>query len=243
MIDVIPAIDLRGGKCVRLYQGNYSHETVYSESPVDVAARWVSQGARRIHVVDLDGAKQGTPVNLNLVSKIISSIQIPIQLGGGIRTVEMARTVLDMGVDRVMVGTTAVENTKEVRSMCDELSPDSVVVSVDARDGYVARDGWTLVSNVLASDLVKRMSDVGAMRFMYTDISRDGTLTEPNFEAIEMLLRQKGLRILVAGGVSSVEHLKRLDHMGVEGVVVGKALYTGDIDLSQAIKKLGRNVG
>ena len=243
MIDIIPAIDLRGGKCVRLYQGDYARETVYSKKPVDVAERWVSQGARRIHVVDLDGAKQGTPENLSVTSEIISSVPVPIQLGGGIRTVEMARAVLSLGVDRVMVGTAAVENTKVVRSMCDELSPEAVVVSVDARDGYVARNGWTLVSDVLASDLVKRMSDVGALRFIYTDISRDGTLTEPNYKAIEILLRHKELRILVAGGVSSVEHLMRLDRMGVEGVVVGKALYTGHIDLCQAIKNLRRNTG
>ena len=237
-MEVIPVIDLRGGKCVRLYQGDFAQETVYSDSPVEVAARWVGLGATRIHVVDLDGAREGMPVNVDAVEEVVSSVSVPVQLGGGIRTVETARAALSLGVDRVIVGTAAVESPGAVRAMCDELGPETVVVSVDSRDGYVAVKGWTQASEVPASDLIKRMAEVGALRFMYTDIARDGTLTEPNFQAIEALLSQTGPRILAAGGISSVQHILRLAKLGVEGAVVGKALYTGDFDLSEALQAL-----
>lgn len=238
-MEVIPVIDLRGGKCVRLYQGDFAQETVYSDSPVEVAARWVGLGATRIHVVDLDGAREGMPVNVDAVEEVVSSVSVPVQLGGGIRTVKTARAALSRGVDRVIVGTAAVERPGAVRAMCDELGPETVVVSVDSRDGYVAVKGWTQASEVPASDLIKRMAEVGALRFMYTDIARDGTLTEPNFQAIEAIFSQTGPRILVAGGISSLQHLLRLAKLGVEGAVVGKALYTGDVDLSEALQALG----
>ena len=238
-MEVIPAIDLRGGKQVRLYQGDYAQETVYSESPVEVAAHWEGLGAMRIHLVDLDGAREGTPVNVDAVKELVSSVSVPVQLSGGIRTVETARAALSLGVDRVMVGTAAVESPEAVRVMCDELGPEAVVISVDSRDGYVAVKGWTQTSEVQATDLIKRMTEVGALRFMYTDIARDGTLTAPNFQAIEALLSETGPRMLVAGGISSVQHLLRLARLGVEGAVVGKALYTGDIDLSEALQALG----
>ena len=237
-MEVIPAIDLRGGRCVRLYQGDYDRETVFDEDPVSVAVRWANLGAGRLHVVDLDGARDGAPANLEVVQKIVSSVSVPVQLGGGIRDLETVRSVLSLGVARVIVGTTAVENPGVVRSICSEVGDESLVVSVDARDGYVAVRGWKQQSRVPASDLVSAMAEVGVSRFMYTDIGRDGTLTEPNFQAIEGLLAETGATLIAAGGIASVDHLQRLDALGVEAAVVGSALYTGDIDFAEALEAL-----
>ena len=234
-MEVIPAIDFRGAKCVRLYQGDYSRETVYSDDPIDVALQWVRLGATRLHVVDLDGARNGVPANLEAVGGVASSVSVPLQVGGGIRTVETARDVMSLGVDRVVIGTAAVERPEMVESFCRDLGSEAVAVSVDARHGYVATDGWTRNSQVLASDLIGQMADMGVHRFIYTDISRDGTLTEPNFDAIESLLRQNNARLIAAGGITSVQHLRRLAELGVEAAVVGKALYTGSIRLDEAL--------
>ena len=237
-MEVIPALDLRGGKCVRLYQGDYGRETVYSDDPVEVAKHWASLGAKRLHIVDLDGAKGDAPVNLEVVEKIASSVSVLIQLGGGIRTLEMAQTVISMGVNRVIMGTAAVENPALIEDICDDLGADSLIVSVDARNGYVAVKGWTQDSQVRASVLIEQMAGLGVQRFMYTDITRDGTLTEPNFGAIEALVKETGVRLLAAGGIASVGHIVRLSELGVEGAIAGKALYTGDIDLRQALSSI-----
>jgi phosphoribosylformimino-5-aminoimidazole carboxamide ribotide isomerase len=237
-MELIPAIDILGGKCVRLYQGDYGQETVYSEDPSSVAARWVEAGASRLHVVDLDGARAGVPTNVAEVKGIVSNASVPVQLGGGIRTVSAARTVLALGVERVLVGTAAVEEPALVRDMCRELGPEAVVVSVDARGGVVATDGWTRSGEVMATELVARMAEMGVRRFLYTDIDRDGTLTEPNFEAIGDLVRETGVPVVAAGGISSVDHLLRLADLGVEAAVIGKALYTGDIDFNEAVRAL-----
>jgi phosphoribosylformimino-5-aminoimidazole carboxamide ribotide isomerase len=237
-MEVIPALDLRGGKCVRLYQGDYGRETVYSDDPVEVAKHWASLGAKRLHIVDLDGAKGGAPVNLEVVEKIASSVSVLIQLGGGIRTLEMAQTVMSMGVNRVIMGTAAVENPALIEDICDDLGADSLIVSVDARNGYVAVKGWTQDSRVCASVLIEQMAGLGVQRFMYTDITRDGTLTEPNFGAIAALVKETGVRLLAAGGIATVGHIVRLSELGVEGAIAGKALYTGDIDLRQALSSI-----
>ena len=238
-MEVIPAVDLLRGRCVRLYQGDYERETVYSESPVEVARDWAGLGATRLHVIDLDGARDGTMANQAIVECIASSISVPIQLGGGIRTVEIARAAIRLGVDRVISGTAALENPEILQDMCDELGPQAVVVSVDARDGYVAIHGWTQSSRVQASDLVQRMADIGVRRFMYTDVARDGTLTEPNFGAIDALVSQTNVQLIAAGGISSVQHLVTLNEIGVEGAIVGKALYAGTIDLGEALAAVG----
>ena len=240
-MEVIPAIDLRGGKCVRLYQGDYARETVYSEDPIEVAARWVGMGATRIHVVDLDGARDGAPANIAVIEGIASSVSVPVQLGGGIRSVESARMALSLGVDRVMVGTAAIENPDLIRNMREELGAEAVVVSVDARDGYVAVKGWTQSSRTLASELMQQMAEMGVLRFLYTDIARDGTLSEPNFPSIEALVSQTKAHLMAAGGISSIDHLLRLDALGVEAAIVGKALYTGDIHLEKALETLNNH--
>ena len=238
-MEVVPAIDIKGGKCVRLYQGDYDREAVYSESPAEVALHWVEEGASRLHVIDLDGAKAGSPVNAGIIGKIASNAEVPVQLGGGIRDVATARAAVAQGIERVILGTAAVEEPALVDELCSELGAEAVVVSVDARDGQVMLQGWTRASGVSVAEALKQVESSGARRFVYTDVARDGTLTEPNFRAIEDLSRQTGLKMLVAGGISSVDHLVRLADLGVEAAIVGKAVYTGDIDLREAIEATG----
>ena len=239
-MEVIPAIDIRGGKAVRLFQGDYGRETVFNDSPVDAAQQWLDLGATRLHVVDLDGAKTGEQVNIDLVGRIAALSEIPVQLGGAIRTVEAARRAIDRGINRVIVGTAALENEEFVGDLCDRIGPERVVVGVDARNGYVAVRGWTEESGTPVRELVARMEASGVRRIIYTDISRDGTRTEPNFQQVEELLGATTLKILVAGGVSRIEHLLRLAEMGVEGAIIGTAAYTGDIDMRVAIEEQKR---
>ena len=234
-MEVIPAVDIRGGKCVRFFQGDYDRETVFADDPVEMAVRWTGLGARRLHVIDLDGAKLGEPVNLDIIERITSSTDASVQVGGGIRNVDTALRLLDIGVDRVLLGTSAVENPEVAREACERLGPESVIVNVDARDGYVAVKGWTETSTIEAADLIADLAAVGALRFMYTDIARDGTLTEPNFSAVEALVPQAP-SLLAAGGISSLGHLQRLAGLGVEGAIVGTAVYTGSIDLREAVQ-------
>ena len=241
-MQVIPAIDIRGGRCVQLYQGDYAQETVYSDDPADQARRWAETGAPWIHVVDLDGARTGAPANIEVVASIVSAVETPVQLGGGIRTLQSASDAVSIGVRRVILGTAAVESEDLVQTMCLELGPEAVVVGIDARDGVAVLDGWTRSSRVPVAELVGRMAEIGVRRIMYTDVARDGTLTEPNFRAIEALAGQTELRLLAAGGISSLEHLARLSRLGVEGAIIGTALYTGDVDLGEAIGAVGEPI-
>lgn len=238
-MQVIPAIDLRGGKCVRLYQGDYERETVYSDDPLETALRWVDMGARRLHIVDLDGAKEGSPANLAAVERIARAAGVPLHLGGGIRDLATARAAISAGASRVMLGTAAVEDADLIRALLAELGAEGVIVSVDAKDGRVALRGWTESSGMPATELVDDMARLGVVRFLYTDISRDGTLTEPNFAATGELAALSGIRVLAAGGIARVEHLARLAALGAEGAIVGRAIYTGDIDLREAIAEVG----
>jgi len=234
-MEVIPAIDLRGGRCVRLYQGDFGRETVYSEDPLAVARQWQEQGASRLHLVDLDGAAQGNPVNLDIIAAIVAQSEIPVQVGGGVRSSATAEKLLSMGVERVVIGTAAVRDPDLVRQLCQDGGSPSVVVAVDARDGVVAVQGWLEKTSVTAVELGKRMAALGVERLLYTDISRDGTLSEPNFSANAELVESTGLAILASGGVASLEHITELAKIGAEGVIVGRALYTGDLELSAAI--------
>ena len=234
-MEVIPVIDLRGGRCVRLYQGDYAKETVYSDDPLEVALRWQEMGAPRIHVVDLDGAASGRPENLGVLKRLADSVDVALQAGGGIRDMDTCEKMLDMGVQRIVLGTVAVQEPSLVEQLCRRFGSEAVVVGVDARDGVVAIRGWQESTSSTALELVNRMEGLGVRRFLYTDISRDGTLTEPNFQAVEEVVRGSDAAILAAGGVSSIEHLRRLASVGVEGAIVGMALYTGAIDLREAI--------
>ena len=234
-MEVIPAIDLIDGRCVRLVQGDYSRQTVYSDDPVEVALRWESLGAARIHIVDLEGAKLGAPANLEVVGRIANSVGVPIQMGGGVRSIEAAREVIGAGVQRVMLGTVAVRDPDIVAAARSELGDDAIVVAVDSRDGCVAVSGWTSKSRVRATELLRQMSDAGVRTFLCTDIAKDGTLGGPDYELMSELVGVAGKGVIAAGGVASVEHVRQLAKTGVGGVVIGKALYTGDIDLAEAL--------
>ena len=238
-IEIIPAIDLRDGRCVRLYQGDYNQETVFSDDPLDVALKWQSVGAPRLHIVDLDGARDGEPVNLNIIRDIARAMLIPVQLGGGIRDMETIEILLKLGIDRVILGTAAVENPYLVTETCRRFH-ESIIVGIDARDGYVATRGWLQDTDQTSAALAASMAQLGVRRFIYTDIARDGTLTEPNFSAITEMIDAVRLPVIAAGGISSLTHLKMLNKLGVEGSIVGKAIYTGDINLKQALAEISR---
>ena len=234
-MEVIPAIDLIAGRCVRLYQGDYSRQTVYDDDPVGVARRWESLGASRIHIVDLDGARAGDPQNLDAIRSITQSVSVPVQMGGGLRTLDHAQTVIDCGVQRVMLGTVAIRDPDVVRSACAALGSDSVVVAVDSKDGYVVVSGWTSASRIEATELLGRMLEAGVSTFLCTDISKDGTLRGPNYELMANLVEVAGSGVIAAGGIATTDHLRRLAEVGVGGAVIGKALYTGDINLAEAL--------
>ncbi|MEM8531501.1 MAG: 1-(5-phosphoribosyl)-5-[(5-phosphoribosylamino)methylideneamino]imidazole-4-carboxamide isomerase [Chloroflexota bacterium] len=236
-MEIIPAIDLQNGQCVRLYQGDFERSTVYGTDPGAVAQRWVAQGARRLHVVDLDGAKAGCPINTQAIQAIVDAVDVPVQLGGGLRTNAAVQSALELGVSRVILGTAAVQNAEMVADLVQRHG-EAIIVGVDARDGFVATAGWLDTAQIKAEDLVAEMAQAGVQRIIYTDISRDGTLTEPNYEATAALITAGGPAIIASGGVSRVEQLGRLAEIGAEGAIVGRALYTGDIDLSQAVEAL-----
>lgn len=236
-MEIIPAIDLKDSLCVRLYQGDFDQTTVYDEDPVAVAQRWVVQGATRLHIVDLDGAKAGHPVNTDIVRVIVQAVDVPVQLGGGMRCEEDIAAVLEMGVSRVILGTAAVNEPALVERMVQRFG-SSIIIGVDARDGYVAIDGWTEATFLRATDLIDQMADIGVQRIIYTDISRDGTLTEPNYAATSALIYSGGPAIIASGGISHHDHLLQLSRLGIEGAIVGRALYTEAIDLATAIDAL-----
>jgi phosphoribosylformimino-5-aminoimidazole carboxamide ribotide isomerase len=233
-IEVIPAIDIRGGRCVRLFQGDFAQETVFSEDPVEMAYQWQSLGAMRLHIVDLDGAATGEPQNLEIIGKIASTIFVPIEVGGGIRSLATIEKLLKLGADRVVLGTVAVAHPEIVQEACRKYC-QSIVISIDARGGFVATHGWKEDTQLSAAKFALSMVKLGVRRFIYTDIGRDGTLTEPNFSSIYELIDTTKFPIIASGGVTSILHLKLLRKMGVEGAIIGKALYTGDINLSQAL--------
>jgi phosphoribosylformimino-5-aminoimidazole carboxamide ribotide isomerase len=237
-MEVIPSIDLKGGRCVRLYQGDYAKETVFSDDPLGTAQRWESLGASRLHVVDLDGAAGGEPRHLSLIAQIAATLRIPVQVGGGIRRMKTIEQYVKAGLKRVVLGTAAVENPELVKEAC-QVFGEAVVLGVDARDGFVAVRSWKDKTTVLAVDMIRQMEALGAGRFIYTDVARDGTLTEPNFQAISELVTKTRSPIIASGGVTSIDHLVRLRQLGVEGAIIGRALYTGDIVLDKALAALG----
>jgi phosphoribosylformimino-5-aminoimidazole carboxamide ribotide isomerase len=238
-VEIIPAVDLRDGRCVRLYQGDYEQETVFSDDPVETALRWQSLGASRLHIVDLDGAATGELRNRDIIKQIASVLLIPTQVGGGIRQLETIEEVLKAGVERVILGTAAVEDYKLVKEACRHFR-ESIIVGVDANEGFIAIRGWRQQTEVSDIEFAQSMARLGVQRFVYTDISRDGTLTEPNFTAIFEMINAVRLPIVAAGGISSLTHLKMLNELGVEGAIIGKALYTGDINLKQALATVSR---
>ncbi|PVV83957.1 1-(5-phosphoribosyl)-5-[(5-phosphoribosylamino)methylideneamino]imidazole-4-carboxamide isomerase [Dehalogenimonas alkenigignens] len=233
-MDIIPAIDIRGGRCVRLVQGDYSRETVYSDNPVEMALKWQSMGAPRLHIVDLDGAASGDMVNLDVISQIVTAVSVPVQLGGGIRDLERIKKLLSAGIDRVIIGTAAVENPALVKEACAKYA-ESVIVSLDARDGKMAVKGWQEDTGLPVLQFARQMIALGVRRFVFTDISRDGMLTEPNFTALYDLIDALRIPVIASGGIASISHLKILKLIGASGAILGKSLYAGTINLRQAL--------
>ena len=235
-----PAIDIQGGRCVRLVQGRMEEATVYGEDPAAMARRWVVEGAEALHIVDLDGAREGQPQNSEAVLAIRRAVAVPLQVGGGLRSREAAAAYLDAGVERVVLGTRAAVDAEFLAEIC-AAHPGRVAVGIDARDGQVALKGWTEVIPLEAPELARRAEDLGAAAVIYTDIARDGTLSGPNVEAVSSLARQVTLPVIASGGVATVEDLRRLKALeadGVEGVIVGKALYEETLTVAEALAVL-----
>lgn len=241
---IIPAIDLKDGVCVRLEQGDFTKETVYSSNPLSVAEKWIKDGAERLHLVDLDGAKAGSPVQKELVIKIAQAVKIPVEIGGGIRDEETVSFYLDHGVEWVILGSMAVSNPQMVAAVCRKY-PGRIILGVDAREGMVATDGWLKTSSIAAVELVQQAVDWGIREVIYTDIARDGMLSGPNISALEKITTVNGIKVIASGGISSLADLmllKTLEPRGLIGAIIGKALYSGKLELKKAISLLeGRN--
>jgi len=235
--EIIPAVDILGGKCVRLTRGDYKQEKVYSDDPIQVAIGWTKFNAKRLHIVDLDGAKSGEPQNIKLIKKIASRVPVPIEVGGGIRKIETIDELIMSGVDRVILGTSSISDPALIKKVCLKHG-DKIAVSIDVREGKAAVKGWTEVSEKTAEELAKDLIGLGVKRFIYTDIMKDGTLSGPNIEGIKAFAKAVIVPVIASGGVSSkedVEHLKGLEKYGVEGCIIGKALYEGRVKLEEIL--------
>lgn len=235
---IYPAIDLRGGKTVRLFQGDYAQETVFDIDPAEAAIRWEEAGARWIHIVDLDAAKAGHPVNLEVIARIRDAVDVQIQLGGGIRTFQHIAETLDRGVNRVILGTVALRDRALVERAAQRWG-DAIAVSLDARDGKLAASGWTEQTERDALDLARDMNRAGVSRFIYTDINRDGTHEGPNVDAIRELVKAVRARVTSAGGIGSIADVEAIAQSGAHGAIIGRALYDGRIKLREAINAAG----
>ena len=237
---IIPAVDIKGGRCVRLTQGKEDQETVYSDNPQAMAEHWDEQGAQLIHVVDLDGAFQGLPKNSDLIKDIIYSSTVDIQVGGGIRSIEAIASYVNAGVYRVILGTIAHQNPAFVKEACQQF-PGKIIIGIDAQDGKVAVKGWTEVSEQTAADLAQAMEPLGVAGFIFTDISRDGMLQGPNLDSIREFAQATSLPIIASGGISGIQDvvsLLSLKPEGVEGMITGKALYDKRLDFKEALKQV-----
>lgn len=237
---IFPAIDIRGGKCVRLTEGRFDQETIFADHPMEMALRWEKEGAEYLHLVDLDGALAGKPVNLKVIGEIAKTVKIPVQLGGGIRTLDIIEQVLKVGVQRVILGSIAVRQPELVKEACRQYG-DRIVVGVDARDGIAAVEGWGVAGGIRADELGQKMAEVGVARIIYTDISRDGTLSGVNVAATAALAKASNIPVIASGGVRDLADIKAIKEAvseGIEGVIVGKAIYTGSLCLADALQLL-----
>ncbi|HIK44534.1 MAG TPA: 1-(5-phosphoribosyl)-5-[(5-phosphoribosylamino)methylideneamino]imidazole-4-carboxamide isomerase [Leptolyngbyaceae cyanobacterium M65_K2018_010] len=240
-MEVIPAIDLLEGRCVRLYQGDYNQSEVFDQNPVAVARQWQDQGATRLHLVDLDGAKSGQPENWRAIEAIVRAVDIPVEVGGGLRDRARVRDLFSLGVRYAILGTAAIEDPDLVGELSRDF-PGQIIVGIDARNGQVATRGWLETSTVDAIDLAQQMERQGAAAVIYTDIQRDGTLKGPNVEALRTLAEAVSMPVIASGGVGSLRDLLKLlplEAQGVTAVIVGRALYTGDVSLKEAVRAIG----
>lgn len=234
---IFPAIDIRDGKCVRLVEGDFERETVFDQDPVDAARRWESLGATHIHLVDLDGARSGRPVNTDAIARIRAAVGTKLQVGGGIRSESDAKLVLDLGVDRVILGSMIVSDPDATASFAD-LFPGKLAAGLDARDGRLATDGWLNQSDVLAMDAARRVIAAGVNTIIYTDIRRDGTLAGPNMDALREMIDVPGALVIASGGIASIDDVERVAKAGATGVIIGRALYDGRVTLEDALRWL-----
>jgi len=234
---IIPAIDIKGGKCVRLEQGLMNKETIFSDNPEEIALQWERKGAKRLHIVDLDGAVYGKPFNKKDIKKILDTVSVPVELGGGIRDLDTIKEYIDLGIDQIIIGTIAYKNSHLVEVACKRY-PGKIIVSIDAKDNYVSVEGWTEPTSITAIDLAKRFEDMGIAAFVYTDIQRDGMRSGPNIDGVREFAKNINVGVIAAGGVSSmkdIEDLLTLQKDGVSGIITGRALYDGLIKLEEAI--------
>lgn len=239
---VFPAVDLRDGKCVRLVQGRKEDMTVYSNDPVGMAIYWADQGARWLHVVDLDGAFEGRPRNLDKVQAIAQAVDVKIQFGGGMRTLDDVERAMEAGAHRVVIGTRAVEDPEFLLYLLNELGPERIILGLDAIDGMIAVEGWEKKSDIAAVEFAQTAARLGATTAIYTDVARDGLLQGPNFEGIKHMVAESGLSIIASGGIASLDDIKRLHNMGVAGAITGKAIYEGRLELKEALVLAGEQV-
>jgi phosphoribosylformimino-5-aminoimidazole carboxamide ribotide isomerase len=240
IMQLYPAIDIKNGKCVRLFQGQFDQETIYNEHPYDVAKQWEDLGATYIHVVDLDGALDGQWVNQEAMQKIIDTVNVPIQTGGGVRTLDDIKQRLDLGIERVIIGTMAIKNPDFVREAVQRFGSKHIAVGIDAKNGKVATHGWEQVSDIEAVDFARTMKAMGVEVIIYTDISKDGTMAGPNIEQTKALVDATGMDIIASGGVSKMQDLENTQAIGVQGTIIGKALYLNAIALDEAIATFER---
>lgn len=233
-MQIWPAIDLRGGKCVRLLQGDYDRETVFGDDPAAMARRWVSEGATCLHLVDLDGARDGRTGNREAIQAIALAVDVPCELGGGIRTESTIDDMLKLGVSRLVVGTKALKDPAWFRSMCEKY-PDRLAAGIDARDGMVATDGWLEVSEMPATELAQSLADAPLAAIIYTDIAKDGMMAGPNIEAMSQMQRAVKTPVIASGGVTTADDVRRLAEVGMAGCIIGRSLYEGRLSLTDAL--------
>lgn len=231
---ILPAIDIKGGQCVRLLQGDYDQVTTYGDDPVSQALKWESLGAGMIHLVDLDGAKSGQRINRDIIGRIAAAVKVPVEVGGGIRDTQAVEDYLSVGVSRVIIGTAAIEKPEWLEEMVQRFG-ERICVSIDAKDGMIATDGWIKDSGIPAVEFIKRLEAMGVTHIVYTDIARDGMLQGPNFAMYEKIAAESGIGVIASGGVSTLEDIRTLREMGLYGAIIGKALYEGTLDLKEAL--------
>ncbi len=229
-MEVIPAVDIKNGSCVRLEQGDFAKEKVYADNPLKISLYWQNRGARMLHVVDLDGAKDGRPRNMSLVKDIITELNIPVQVGGGIRNKEVISEYLNHGVSRVIIGTLALKKPEIVGKLVKKYGSERIVAGVDARNGYVAVKGWLEISERKVKDVISELKSKGIKFFIYTDISRDGMLAGPDIEGLCALKEILGIKVIASGGITTEKHIKKLEEIGINYAIVGKALYSKKLD-------------
>lgn len=232
---IYPAIDIKDRACVRLVQGSYNNMTIYEKNPVKVALKWESMGAEILHLVDLDGARDGLRINQSVIKKIADEVRIPVQIGGGIRDTEGVETYLNMGVSKVIVGTAAIKNPQWLKEIIQEYD-DRIIVSIDAKKGFIATDGWESISKIRAVEYIKELKSFGLKRIVYTDIEKDGMLEGPNFNIYQELKDEVDIEIIASGGITSLEDIQRLKEIGLYGSIIGKALYDGKLNLGEVLK-------